>query len=62
MSVRHSVSRSSIMRANKAMMEGKTLDDFNIPSHIKSQIQDRRYTASEINAGYARALLKHETV
>lgn len=54
---RHTVSISSIRRANQSMIEGKrSIEDRNIPVGIKGQIRARHYSADEINASYARAV------
>jgi hypothetical protein len=49
-----SVSGSMIQRANDAMIRGKTIDDYDLPQCIKQRIRERHYSASEINAAYAK--------
>lgn len=50
---------SPIQRANEAMMNGQTIDDFDLPQAVKQRIRDRRYSAAEINAAYAK--VRNET-
>lgn len=36
-------------RANKAIMDGKNLSDYDLPDSVKKKIAARHYTADEIN-------------
>ena len=51
--------RSLAARVNDAMMSGKRLNDYDLPSALKAQILNRRYSEAEINAAYAKASSKN---
>lgn len=50
------ISLETIRRANANMMSGRSIQDADLPERIKRQIIERRYSAEEINAAYARSL------
>ena len=50
---------SIIQRANDAMMRGQTIDDYDLPQSVKQRIRERRYSAIEINAAYAKVKNPH---
>ena len=43
-------------RANKAMMDGKKLSDYDLPDSVKRKIAARHYTADEINDRFKKYL------
>ena len=58
---RKGVSLETIRRVNQNMIEGKSsLDNSNIPEHIKNAIRSRHYSAEEMNAAYARVIARRE--
>lgn len=50
------ITLETIHRANENLMRGRSIRDVDLPEKIKHQIIERRYTAEEINAAYARSL------
>lgn len=50
------ISVETIRRANANLMSGRSIQDADLPEKIKRQIIERRYSAEEINAAYARSL------
>lgn len=58
MSSRRVIRLDSIRRANQSMIDGKRLEDYNLPESIKVQISNRHYSAEEINTSYAQTLVK----
>ena len=50
----------TIRRANENMMRGRSIDEVDLPEKVKRQIKERRYTAEEINAAYARSLKREK--
>lgn len=52
------ISLETIRRANANMMNGRSIKDVDLPEKIKRQIIERRYSEAEINAAYARSLLR----
>lgn len=45
-----------IRKANKAMMEGKSSETYNLPKKVKNNIAKTKYTREQLNAAYAKAL------
>lgn len=57
MSRRKIITLEAIRRVNKNRMDGHSvLVTANIPDSIKRNIQERHYSATEINASYARVM------
>lgn len=50
------ISLETIRRANANMMSGRSIQDADLPESVKRQILERRYSAEEINAAYARSV------
>lgn len=48
------INLETIRRANENLMNGRSIQDADLPEKIKRQIIERRYSAEEINAAYAR--------
>lgn len=49
------ISVETIRRANANMMSGRSVRDADLPESVKRKIIERRYSAEEINAAYARS-------
>lgn len=45
-----------IRKANKAMMLGKSSENYNLPKKVKSNIANTKYTREQINTAYAKAV------
>ncbi|WP_157770545.1 hypothetical protein [Pseudoalteromonas sp. 1_2015MBL_MicDiv] len=45
-----------IKRANRALIEGKNIDSYNLPKKVKESIVSKKYSKEQINAAYAKAL------
>ena len=43
-----------IKRANRALIQKKTLDSYDLPKHLKQQIANKSFTREQINAAYAK--------
>jgi len=52
------ISLDTIRRANDNLMRGRSVRDADLPDSVKRQILERRYSAEEINAAYARSLTR----
>lgn len=44
-----------IKKAANAMIKGKDVSSYDLPAEVEKKIVSRRYSASEINAGYRKA-------
>lgn len=52
---------TAIDRAQKAILEGKSLDDYDLPPSIIKKIKETHFTEQEINDAWAKACASIES-
>lgn len=50
------MSIESVKRALKAFTEGKSVNEYNLPSSVKREISNKKLTSQEINSFYKKSI------